>query len=575
MALRKVLSYVVLAALAATSLLAQTTQPAPATSTQPQVAAAVEGGEPQYIKPETAQQRRDRLGTAEDPGTNPDPNTVWWRFGKKYNIHRYERKWARYDVQEGWVRPFAPVNFGKEIYQQNEKYVWVWNEIIDPASIEDNTYIPPPDEEIKYFESVRGEFSDLAPATSPVRIQFEEASNGLPSNGSWRNTLAAADMNEDGFIDLVLPPQRGAENTPSIFLGDGKGNWKLWDIVWPVGFDYGGVAVADFNKDKHLDLAFAVHLNGVAVFLGDGKGKFIESKAGLPMDFPTRRVITTDVNGDGWTDVVAISEGPMVRGQEQIKPTVGGNLRAYLNRKKGTAWEQTDVATMGKYLGGDWLTAANLNGDKYPDFVGASIYFNGVDTVWFSSGDGKTYRENTDRALVPFLSYYSAMTAGRFNKASKTDDVIVGFYRQWPDGLDPKTVPPPPLKQVVGIDRLTFGKDAKRTPLVRWASSRSVWGLGRGDFDGDGNQDLFYTVFDPREAVVLLGDGTGRFRRATVEGIKLPGMINYDITVADVNRDSKPDVIVMYESDETSAFGAKNGKVQVFLNRGTVASDKP
>jgi hypothetical protein len=74
--------------------------------------------------------------------------------------------------------------------------------------------------------------------------------------------------------------------------------------------------------------------------------------------------------------------------------------------------------------------------------------------------------------------------------------------------------------------------------------------------------------------VILLGDGLGHFKRANVEGISMPGLLNYDVKVADVNNDKRPDVILMYESDETTAFSPKNGKVQVFLNRGVEAEAK-
>src|SRR4051812_49268836 len=63
-----------------------------------------EGGVPTWIKPETPEHRQERLGTAEDPGPNPDPERIWWRYSHAYKIERFERKWAAYDRDEGWVR---------------------------------------------------------------------------------------------------------------------------------------------------------------------------------------------------------------------------------------------------------------------------------------------------------------------------------------------------------------------------------------------------------------------------------------------------------------------------------------
>ena len=97
---------------------------------------------------------------------------------------------------------------------------------------------------------------------------------------------------------------------------------------------------------------------------------------------------------------------------------------------------------------------------------------------------------------------------------------------------------------------------------------RSISALNRGDFDGDGNSDIIFTRHEPREAVLLLGDGKGGFKRGQIEGLVVAPQKNYDVAVEDVNGDSRPDVILMYETDSTTALAEKNGSVQVFLNRG-------
>ncbi len=588
MSLRKylsgVLSVVIMAGVPSYEGYAQATQPAaPAAAASASAAksnAVPEGGMPRYIRPETPEQRRDRLGTQEDPGINPDSNTVWFRFGKKFKIERFERAGAKYVDTPGYVRPLAFMNFTEEIYQENDKYVWVWMEELEPEAepageddAESDTprggYLKLDAKQIEYLDSIRKEFTPVDVPKSGVSLRFEKASQGLPVDGSWRNSLAVADMNGDGNMDIILPPERAGRIIPSIFVGDGKGTWKFWPAKWPARLNYGSVVAADFNKDKIMDLAFGVHLSGVVVLLHDGKGNFREVQR--VVNYPTRRILARDVDNDGWTDVVAISEGPLARGTN-LKALGFSNLRAYMNREKGQKWEGVNIADMKGRVSGDWLAAGEFNGDQYPDFVGSNVYFNGTDTIYLSKA-AKQYESFAGGGeLIPFRSYYWANTAGRFT-ARDRDDAIVSFSRRWVSKVDPKMVPPPPLENAAGLDRISWaGGTPKRIPIVRWGgpnAATAITGLNQGDFDGDGNLDIIYTNRQALTFNILLGDGKGGFRSAGLEGLELGPQRHYDIMVKDVNNDKRPDVVMMYEAESGTSFSRKNGRIEVFLNRGT------
>lgn len=543
---------------------AQSAKPAAATVSQ-----TPEGGMPRYIKPETPAERQARLGTAEDPGVDPDPETTFWRFGKPYKIYKVEKEFAKYVEQPGWVRPLAQANFTREIYQENDKYIWVWSEIRDPEAEKaiEPAKSPWDDAAVIYFKELRGDFSPIEVPASEVRVRFENSSEGLPTTGSWRNGAAVADMNGDGKVDLIFPPQRGQAGSPTVFLGNGKGAWSVWPIEWPRPFNYGTVVAADFNKDRKMDLAFSIHLTGVAVFLGDGKGKFREVTQGLSKDFPTRRMVATDVDADGWTDIVAISEGPVGRGRD-AQDRMHGGVRAYLNRDKGRSWEGINVAEPREYLGGDYLSFGNFNGDRHPDFVGANVYFNSTHTL-FLSKNAPDYDSAAKGLLIPGRSYYHATAAGRFRNDAKTDDFIVSYVRHWPTNLDASLVARPPLEKVTGIDRLSFvDGEPKRTPIVRWEGARRINGMAAGDVDGDGNLDVLYTDVPSLEIKALFGKGDGTFVRGQVPGLKLEPQRTYDMQLVDLDGDKRLDVVISYESDETTAFADKNGSVHVFLNRG-------
>ncbi len=545
-----------------------------------------DGGVPVFLRPETPQQRKERIGT-EDPGCEPDLTKPYYRYGKEYTIGKYDKFWAVYNPQAGHddnaIRPFGFANSYRELFQQNEKWVWVWEAKVTPQAPAEEDLKKSTDSErkysdkdIDYLQYIRSEMTELAPKQSGKTIRFEEASEGLPTSGSWRNSLAVADMNGDGFPDIIAPPERGAAGgVPMIYLGDGKGHWHDWEAArWPHRLDYGSVAAADFNKDGHMDLVFAVHLTGLFVFMGDGKGTFSEVTEGLPRDFPTRRVIVADVDHDGYPDIVTISEGPTAIAN--AAKTLG-KIRVYFNRGKGKRWEGVDVIDPRTRVGGDYLAMGNLNGDKVPDFIAGSIYMGSPDIIYMSKGP-KTWSllDSKNGTIVPFLSYYFASTIGRFT-SKKTDDALVSYIRFWPPDVNPKLVETPPATGLTGIDFLSFGADGsvKRTPVLRRPTRFGVNGMAAADMDGDGKLDAVFSTAisgDEREIGILLGDGKGNFSLARTEGLKAPARSTYDVQLADVNGDGRPDIIMMYEADHATALAPRDGSIRVYLNRGPVVA---
>lgn len=92
----------------------------------------------------------------------------------------------------------------------------------------------------------------------------------LTSNGIPAQTMTVGDINADGKLDLLTANSSG--NSVSVLLGNGQGAFAFdSDHTYPVGAASTSVAMADMNGDGFLDIVSANTNETVSVLLGTGE----------------------------------------------------------------------------------------------------------------------------------------------------------------------------------------------------------------------------------------------------------------------------------------------------------------
>lgn len=271
-------------------------------------------------------------------------------------------------------------------------------------------------------------FPDLAivnsaPQNIQVSVLLNDAGNGfLPAvvytiNGSSGNgeAIAAADVNGDGILDLIVSENDNSTHTGSVdvLLGNANGTFQT-AISTPLGYNSpGNLALGDLNGDGKLDLAVTIADTsvgtGLAVAQGNGDGTFkpaILYSTSLQtlnlVNYPSPGdVHMLDLNGDGTLDLVYSNSGYGTIGVLYNTGTNPFTTGMFYDPVENSAGSVVDA-----------LTLVDVNGDGAVDVVAADNYFAGATILLNTSGSINTLAASANPAVASQSVTLTATVAG-------------------------------------------------------------------------------------------------------------------------------------------------------------------
>lgn len=368
------------------------------------------------------------------------------------------------------------------------------------------------------------------------------------------------DANADGKPDLFVASggygffQQGAPVLQSrLYLNDGLGNFKRALNATPATFTSSGtVAAGDINGDGFPDLFLGGRVvpgrypeaPGSFIFLNNGKGIFHDATKDICPALSSAGMFSAavfaDLDGDKKEELITAGEWRPI----QIWEIENGKL---LEKTK-------DFIDSAQYGWWNTLAVKDLNGDAKPDIIAGNY---GGNCQWKASSTEPVemfYKDFDDNgAIDPIFCYYIrgksypyvnrdelleqiSMMRTRFpDYKSYADADITNIFS--PQELkDAKKLSANTLETKVWISNATGKLVEKKLPVE--AQFSPVFAISVSDFNNDGKMDILLGgnishsrikigSIESSEGQLFLGDGQGSFSYITqsMSGLKLKGEV--------------------------------------------------
>jgi VCBS repeat protein len=260
------------------------------------------------------------------------------------------------------------------------------------------------------------------------RGRFETAAGSPFAAGDNPADLGLGDFDENGRLDVVVANHETTYIT--LLSGDGKGGLgPPIRIPVPSRPHPHGVAVGDFNGDRHLDVAVESWAeNAVLILRGNGKAAFSDPERLTVGRKPYYRLRAGDVNNDGKADLVTTN------GDSGSVSVLCSNRTSALQAAMETSIARSPFA----------VAIGDVNGDRYPDLAVAHRWGSldpKLDRLTILTGSGDCVFAPSSESL-PVGASPTAVAIGDFdgdrigdvavaNMASHNVTVLLGSRSGW------------------------------------------------------------------------------------------------------------------------------------------------